>query len=160
MVLAMVGRCLLHIKGSRPEWCISTMIYSRDTPFRSGTLDIIQLSSQNSSAERTSGEEKERAARRDMETDCSERSEKQTAGPWNGSQSSSRQSQMEVPSRHLVCQMALKVSINTLSVHFLLCTSEQKMPKLYKIVHDVDLIACYRYVIRSSLCIVHAQALS
>ena len=22
-----------HIEGSRPEWCISSMIYSRDTPF-------------------------------------------------------------------------------------------------------------------------------
>ena len=34
--------CLtLYIEGSRPEWCISSMIYSRDTPFWSGTLDII-----------------------------------------------------------------------------------------------------------------------
>ena len=30
----------VHIEGSRPEWCISSMIYSRDTPFWSGTLDI------------------------------------------------------------------------------------------------------------------------
>ena len=30
-----------HIEGSRPEWCISSMIYSRDTPFWSGTLDIL-----------------------------------------------------------------------------------------------------------------------
>ena len=29
-----------YIEGSRPEWCISSMIYSRDTPFWSGTLDI------------------------------------------------------------------------------------------------------------------------
>ena len=26
--------------GSQPEWCISSMIYSRDTPFWSGTLNI------------------------------------------------------------------------------------------------------------------------
>ena len=30
----------LYIEGFRPEWCISSMIYSRDTPFWSGTLDI------------------------------------------------------------------------------------------------------------------------
>ena len=30
----------LHIEGSRPEWCSSSMIYSRDTPFWSGTLDM------------------------------------------------------------------------------------------------------------------------
>ena len=30
----------VHIKGSRPEWCISSMIYSRDTPFWSETLDM------------------------------------------------------------------------------------------------------------------------
>ena len=29
------------IEGFRPEWCISSMIYSRDTPFWSGTLDYI-----------------------------------------------------------------------------------------------------------------------
>ena len=29
-----------HIEGSRPEWCISSMIYSRDTPFCSETLDM------------------------------------------------------------------------------------------------------------------------
>ena len=29
------------IEGSRPEWCISSMIYSRDTPFWSETLEII-----------------------------------------------------------------------------------------------------------------------
>ena len=28
-----------NIKGSRPEWCISSMIYSRDTPFWLETLD-------------------------------------------------------------------------------------------------------------------------
>ena len=39
-----------HIEGSRPKWCISSMIYSRDTPFWSGTLDIgneIKICSQN-----------------------------------------------------------------------------------------------------------------
>ena len=30
----------LHIEGSRPEWYISSMIYSRDTPFWSETLTI------------------------------------------------------------------------------------------------------------------------
>ena len=30
----------LYIKGSRPEWCISSLISSRDTPFWSETLDI------------------------------------------------------------------------------------------------------------------------
>ena len=29
----------LHFEGSQPEWCISSMIYSRDTPFWSETLD-------------------------------------------------------------------------------------------------------------------------
>ena len=29
-----------YIEGSRPEWCISSMIYSGDTPFWSETLDI------------------------------------------------------------------------------------------------------------------------
>ena len=29
-----------HIEGSRPEWCISNMIYSRDRPFWLETLDI------------------------------------------------------------------------------------------------------------------------
>ena len=28
-----------HDEGSRPEWCISSMLYSRDTPFWSGTLN-------------------------------------------------------------------------------------------------------------------------
>ena len=32
--------CMLYFEGSRPEWCISSMIYSRDTPFWSGTLDL------------------------------------------------------------------------------------------------------------------------
>ena len=32
-----------NIEGSRPEWCISSMIYSRDTPFWSGTLDMLLL---------------------------------------------------------------------------------------------------------------------
>ena len=30
-----------NIEGSRPDWCISSMTYSRDTPFWSGTLNII-----------------------------------------------------------------------------------------------------------------------
>ena len=40
------GRCksfplrYLQIEGSRPEWCILSMIYSRDTPFWSETLEI------------------------------------------------------------------------------------------------------------------------
>ena len=29
-----------HIEGSLPEWCISNMIYSGDTPFWSETLDM------------------------------------------------------------------------------------------------------------------------
>ena len=33
-------RSLQYIEGSQPEWRISSMIYSRDTPFWSGTLDI------------------------------------------------------------------------------------------------------------------------
>ena len=31
---------LMYSQGFRPEWCISTMIYSRDTLFWSETLDI------------------------------------------------------------------------------------------------------------------------
>ena len=31
---------LITLEGSRPEWCISGMIYSRDTPFWSETFDI------------------------------------------------------------------------------------------------------------------------
>ena len=31
-------------EGSQPEWCISSMIYSRDTPFWSGTLKIHSFS--------------------------------------------------------------------------------------------------------------------
>ena len=30
-------------EGSRPEWCISSMIYSRDTPFWPGTLDLVGI---------------------------------------------------------------------------------------------------------------------
>ena len=30
-----------HLKGFRPEWCISTIYHASDTPFWSGTLDII-----------------------------------------------------------------------------------------------------------------------
>ena len=29
-----------YIECSRPEWCVSSMIYSRDTPFWLETLDI------------------------------------------------------------------------------------------------------------------------
>ena len=29
-----------HIEGSGPEWCISSMLYSEDTPFWPGTLDL------------------------------------------------------------------------------------------------------------------------
>ena len=29
-----------HFEGSRPEWCISSMIYSLGTPFWSDTLDL------------------------------------------------------------------------------------------------------------------------
>ena len=32
--------CQLYVEGSRPEWCISSMIYSGDTPFWSETLDV------------------------------------------------------------------------------------------------------------------------
>ena len=31
--LVYICGCVLNIEGSRPEWCISSMIYSRDTPF-------------------------------------------------------------------------------------------------------------------------------
>ena len=31
---------LFYIESFQPEWCISTMIYSRDTPFWSEILDI------------------------------------------------------------------------------------------------------------------------
>ena len=31
---------IVQIEGSQPEWCISSMIYSRDTPFWSETLEI------------------------------------------------------------------------------------------------------------------------
>ena len=34
---------LLNFKGSRPEWCISSMIYSRDIPFWSETLDFVLI---------------------------------------------------------------------------------------------------------------------
>ena len=34
--------CGQHIKGFRPEWCISTIYHAWDTPFWSGTLDIIK----------------------------------------------------------------------------------------------------------------------
>ena len=31
---------LVYFEGFRPEWCISSMIYSRDTPFGLETLDL------------------------------------------------------------------------------------------------------------------------
>ena len=31
----------MYIESFQPEWCISSMIYSRDTPFWSETLDIV-----------------------------------------------------------------------------------------------------------------------
>ena len=34
---------IVNIEGSRPEWCISSMMYSRDTPFWSKTLYAIQV---------------------------------------------------------------------------------------------------------------------
>ena len=30
----------LHIEGSRPEWCISTIYHACDTPFWLGTLEL------------------------------------------------------------------------------------------------------------------------
>ena len=36
---------ILYIEGSRPEWCISSMICSGDTPFWSETLDTLYISS-------------------------------------------------------------------------------------------------------------------
>ena len=30
-----------HFEGSWPEWCISSVIYSRDTTFWSGTVDLV-----------------------------------------------------------------------------------------------------------------------
>ena len=32
---------VFYIEGSRPEWCMSSMIHNKDTPFWSGTLDIV-----------------------------------------------------------------------------------------------------------------------
>ena len=37
-----------HTEGSQPEWCISNMIYSRDIPFCSETLDTVSWYKQNS----------------------------------------------------------------------------------------------------------------
>ena len=34
---------LLYIEGSGSEWCISSMLYSQNTPFWSGTLDLFLL---------------------------------------------------------------------------------------------------------------------
>ena len=40
-----LNECVLfqwnYIEGFRPEWCISTMIKNQDTPFWSGTLDML-----------------------------------------------------------------------------------------------------------------------
>ena len=35
----------MKFEGSRPAWCISSKIYSRDTPFWSGTLEVWEVSS-------------------------------------------------------------------------------------------------------------------
>ena len=37
----MMGKFGDNIEGSGPEWCISSMIYSRDTPFWSETRDML-----------------------------------------------------------------------------------------------------------------------
>ena len=42
-VQANTSCCCVNIKGSRPEWCISSMIYSGDTPFWSETLDYVMM---------------------------------------------------------------------------------------------------------------------
>ena len=41
--------CWNVIKSSQPEWCISSMICSGDTPFWSGTL-VLQLTTTETSA--------------------------------------------------------------------------------------------------------------
>ena len=38
---------LLHFKGSRPEWWISSMIYSREIPFWLEILDLLQPDQQS-----------------------------------------------------------------------------------------------------------------
>ena len=35
---------ILHIEGSRPEWCISTIYHAWDAPFWSGTLNMLFVS--------------------------------------------------------------------------------------------------------------------
>ena len=40
MLRVMQLNAWMQIEGSQPEWCISSKIYSRDTPFWSGTLEI------------------------------------------------------------------------------------------------------------------------
>ena len=42
IALKVFARCKMHIEGSRPEWCISSMIYSRDTPVWSESLDMFK----------------------------------------------------------------------------------------------------------------------
>ena len=41
--ILVLGALRIYIEGSRPEWCISSMIYSGDTPFWSETLDMQTL---------------------------------------------------------------------------------------------------------------------
>ena len=42
MMIMMFGKA--YIEGSRPEWCISSMTYSGDTPFWLETLDMTCIS--------------------------------------------------------------------------------------------------------------------
>ena len=39
-IIVVVVIVILKVEGSRPEWCISSMIYRRDTPFWSENLFI------------------------------------------------------------------------------------------------------------------------
>ena len=39
--IPVTSKSQLHFEGSRPEWCILSMIYSRDTPFRSEIIEIL-----------------------------------------------------------------------------------------------------------------------
>ena len=49
--LSFLSSFRLHFEGSQPEWCISSRIYSRDTPFWPETLEnfVFLLSSSSSS---------------------------------------------------------------------------------------------------------------
>ena len=40
MIMMMIMMMVTTIRGFPPEWCMSSMIYSGDTPFWSETLDI------------------------------------------------------------------------------------------------------------------------